>query len=162
MLHAAYCAGIAFTRSYVGYVHGIAHSLGGRYGIPHGLANAVILPWFLEEYGESCEKRLGELARKCAVADQGADDRTAAADFVRWVREMNRSMEIPETLEGIREEDIPQMAAHADKESNPLYPVPRLMDRRELAAMYRKIGGLERVCEKNPERNGQKWKSAIS
>ena len=75
---------------------------------------------------------------------------------------MNRSMEIPETLEGIREEDIPQMAAHADKESNPLYPVPRLMDRRELAAMYRKIGGLERVCEKNPERNGQKWKSAIS
>ena len=162
MLHAAYCAGIAFTRSYVGYVHGVAHSLGGRYGIPHGLANAVILPWFLEEYGESCEKRLGELARKCAVADQGADDRTAAADFVRWVREMNRSMEIPETLEGIREEDIPQMAAHADKESNPLYPVPRLMDRRELAAMYRKIGGLERVCEKNPERNGQKWKSAIS
>ena len=42
MLHAAYKAGIAFSMSYVGYVHAIAHSLGGQYGVPHGLANAVI------------------------------------------------------------------------------------------------------------------------
>lgn len=162
MLHAAYCAGIAFTRSYVGYVHGVAHSLGGRYGVPHGLANAVILPWFLEEYGASCEKRLGQLARNCRIAGREADDRTASEIFIQWIRELNRSMGIPEFIEGIREEDIPQMAAHADKESNPLYPVPRLMDRRELADMYRRIGGLEKVCEKTPERNGQRWKSAIS
>lgn len=145
MLQAAYCAGIAFTRSYVGYVHGVAHSLGGRYGIPHGLANAVILPYFLEEYGESCEKRLGRLARVCGIASKEADDHTASRSFIDWVKEMNRSMEIPETIEGIIEEDIPRMAAHADKESNPLYPVPRLMDARELAGMYWKIAGKSRA-----------------
>lgn len=141
MLRAAYCAGIAFTRSYVGYVHGVAHSLGGQYGTPHGLANAVILPYFLEEYGKSCEKRLGKLARICGIAEAGASDEKASRDFIIWVKEMNRSMQIPETLEGIREEDIPQMAEHADKESNPLYPVPRLMNAKELEVMYRRIAG---------------------
>lgn len=139
MLRAAYCAGVAFTRSYVGYVHGVAHSLGGQYGTPHGLANAVILPYFLEEYGESCEKRLGKLARICGIAEAGASDKKASHDFIIWVKEMNRSMQIPETLEGIREEDIPQMAEHAAQESNPLYPVPRLMNARELEVMYRRI-----------------------
>ncbi len=145
MLHAAYCAGIAFTRSYVGYVHGVAHSLGGRYGIPHGLANAVILPYFLEAYGKSCEKRLGKLARICGIAPESADDHAASRNFIRWVRQMNHSMDIPDTLDGIREEDISQMAAHADKESNPLYPVPRLMDADELAGMYLEIAGKRQV-----------------
>lgn len=145
MLHAAYCAGIAFTRSYVGYVHGVAHSLGGRYGIPHGLANAVILPYFLEAYGKSCEKRLGKLARVCGIAPESADDHAASRSFIRWVRQMNHSMDIPDTLDGIREEDISQMAAHADKESNPLYPVPRLMDADELAGMYLEIAGKRQV-----------------
>ena len=171
MLRAAYCAGIAFTQSYVGYVHGVAHSLGGRYGIPHGLANAVILPWFLEEYGESCEKRLGRLARNCGIADPGADDHEASRIFIKWVRGMNASMGIPEKLEGIREEDIPRMAAHADKESNPLYPVPRLMDAGELASMYGKIrvretahsaAGETTASSKTGERSGQTWKSAVS
>lgn len=162
MLRAAYCAGIAFTQSYVGYVHGVAHSLGGRYGVPHGLANAVILPYFLEKYGKSCEKRLGRLARTCGVAPADATNHDAAQAFISWVWEMNRSMNIPDRIDGIREEDIPQMAAHADKESNPLYPVPRLMDARELAAMYKVIGGTEAAFAEGNERSGQKWKSALS
>lgn len=141
MLRAAYCAGVAFTRSYVGYVHGVAHSLGGQYGTPHGLANAVILPYFLQEYGVSCEKRLGRLARRCKIAEEGSTDHEASETFIAWVKEMNKSMNIPETLEGIREEDIPKMAKNADKESNPLYPVPRLMDAGELEVMYRRISG---------------------
>lgn len=167
MLRAAYCAGIAFTRSYVGYVHGVAHSLGGRYGIPHGLANAVILPYFLEEYGESCEKRLGKLARVCGIASKEADDHGASREFIQWVREMNRSMEIPDKIEGIQEADIRQMAAHADKESNPLYPVPRLMDADELAAMYHRIALQEEGHPRNAEKNkagsavGAKLKHAI-
>ena len=64
MLKAAYCAGVAFTKSYVGYVHAVAHSLGGQYGTPHGLANAVILPVVLRMYGPACEKKLACLARK--------------------------------------------------------------------------------------------------
>lgn len=141
MLRAAYCAGVAFTRSYVGYVHGVAHSLGGQYGTPHGLANAVILPYFLQEYGASCEKRLGRLARKCKIAKEGSTDHEASETFIAWVKEMNEAMDIPRTLENIKEEDIPKMAENADKESNPLYPVPRLMDAEELAVMYRRIAG---------------------
>lgn len=136
MLRASYCAGIAFTQSYVGYIHGIAHSLGGRYSVPHGLANAVILPLFLEEYGESCRKRLGKLARKGGVCAAGLSDAEASAEFIRWIREMNQYMGLPEYIEGIHEEDIPLMAKHASAECNPLYPVPKLMNRKELEKMY--------------------------
>ena len=58
MLHAAYKAGVAFSKSYVGYIHAIAHSLGGQYGTPHGLANTVIMPYLLEAYGASIYKKL--------------------------------------------------------------------------------------------------------
>jgi alcohol dehydrogenase class IV len=142
MLRAAYCAGVAFTQSYVGYVHGVAHSLGGQYGTPHGLANAVILPCFLEEYGSACHAKLGRLARESGIAPQTASDAEAAQLFIQWVRAMNDSMNIPRVLTGIREEDIPAMAAHAAAECNPLYPVPKLMDENELAAMYYVVSDL--------------------
>lgn len=141
MLRAAYCAGIAFTQSYVGYVHGIAHSLGGQYGTPHGLANAVILPHFLKKYGSACHKKLGRLARNCQIALPTDSDSVASEKFITWVDYMNYSMNIPKYLEEIRSEDIPVMARHADKESNPLYPVPILMDDKELQKMYDRIAG---------------------
>ena len=139
MLRAAYCAGVSFTRSYVGYVHGLAHSLGGQYGVPHGLANAVILPYFLEEYGPSCHKALARLARKAGIAEETAADEPAAKAFIAWVWEMNRAMEIPSCIPEIRIADIPTLAAHAAKESNPLYPVPKLMNARELETMYYRL-----------------------
>ena len=139
MLRAAYCAGVAFTRSYVGYVHGVAHSLGGRYGVPHGLANAVILPYFLEEYGPSCHKKLARLARKAGLAGGDASDSAAAQAMIDWIKQANAAMGIPTSIPEIRKEDIPAMAAYAAKESNPLYPVPKLMDRHELEAMYLKL-----------------------
>ena len=120
MLEAAYKAGCAFTRSYVGYVH-------------------AILPHVLRAYGSAAERRLADLARKSGVVDPSESDADAAAGFIRWVDSMNASMGIPSALEGIRDEDIPTMAAHADAEANPLYPVPVLWDADELAAMYRKI-----------------------
>lgn len=139
MLRAAYCAGAAFSRSYVGYVHAVAHSLGGRYGVPHGLANAVILPYFLEEYGKHCEKKLARLARAAGMVPKGMPRRKAAAAFLQWVKNMNRYMGIPEHIREIREEDIPAMARHAAAEGNPLYPVPVLMNAKELSFMYEKI-----------------------
>ena len=143
MLRAAYCAGIAFTQSYVGYVHGVAHSLGGQYSVPHGLANAVILPYFLEEYGETCHKRLGKLARICDIANENDSDSVASEKFICWVKSMNESMDIPKYITEIREADIPKMAKHADKESNPLYPVPKLMNAKELEKMYYVVAGKE-------------------
>lgn len=141
MLYAAFLAGEAFSISYVGYVHAVAHSLGGLYGVPHGLANAVILPYFLEHYGETVDGRLAALARKAGMAEQGLTDHEAADAFRLWVKEVNRRMGIPEHIPEIREEDIPRLAAHADREANPLYPVPVLMDKEELAAMYRLVKG---------------------
>ena len=136
MLRAAYCAGVAFTKSYVGYIHAVAHSLGGQYGTPHGLANAVILPVVLRMYGSSCEKKLARLARNTGVVDQALGDAETAELFIDWVQQMNDDMGIPRKLSGIQEEDIRVMAKHADKEGNPLYPVPRLMNRKELEAIY--------------------------
>ena len=139
MLKASYCAGVAFTQSYVGYVHGVAHSLGGQYGVPHGLANAVILPYVLEMYGEACYKKLAKLAVKAnIIEDKKNDDETANA-FIHWIKDMNQSMNIPDYIEGIEEKDIPKMAKHADKESNPLYPVPKLMNAKELEEVYYKV-----------------------
>ena len=139
MLRAAYCAGIAFTRSYVGYVHGIAHSLGGQYGIAHGLANAVILPHMLRRYGASCSAKLARLAEIAGLVPPGTDENAAAERFIDWVESMNASFGLPTGFAAIREEDIPQMARRADRESNPLYPVPLLMDQQELEAVYHEL-----------------------
>ena len=73
MLRASYLAGTAFTKSYVGYVHAVAHSLGGCYGIPHGLANSVLLPVILEAYGTAAHKKLARLARLTGISDSGLD-----------------------------------------------------------------------------------------
>ena len=143
MLTAAYRAGIAFSRSYVGYVHAVAHSLGGQYNIPHGLANAVLLPYVLESYGSCIHRKLHDLAVAAGVADAQESDANAAAKFIRAIRQLNARMGIPATLEGIRPEDIPVMAAHAEKEANPLYPVPRLMTRDELTFFYEQVTGKE-------------------
>ena len=139
MLHASYKAGSAFSRSYVGYIHAVAHSLGGQYNIPHGLANAVLLPVFLESYGSAVAKKLFILGRAAGVVRQGDSIPTGAARFIAAIRALNRQMNIPETLQGIQKEDIPAMARHADREANPLYPVPVLLDAAELQRFYVKV-----------------------
>ncbi|MBQ9994793.1 MAG: iron-containing alcohol dehydrogenase [Clostridia bacterium] len=138
MLRASYLAGEAFTKSYVGYIHAVAHSLGGQYNIPHGLANAVLLPIGLEIYGKTVYNKLHELGVAAGVTTENVSHETGAKDFIRAIRALNRRMNIPETLSGILEEDIPTMARHADREANPLYPVPVLMDRKELEIFYYK------------------------
>lgn len=135
MLRAAYLAGAAFTQSYVGYVHAVAHSLGGKYGMAHGLTNAVLLPIVLEEYGEAVYEKLADLARRTGVS-YDIDDEVAAKKFIAKIREMNKKMEIPSNLSGILDEDIERLAKHADHEANPLYPVPVLWDVRQLERIY--------------------------
>ena len=139
MLLAAYKAGIAFSKSYVGYVHAVAHSLGGQYGIAHGLANAVVLPYILEAYGKSIYKQLNRLGMAAGVCQKTDTDEDGAKKFIAAVKGMNIRMGIPDKLPGIRKEDIPVMAKHAEREANPLYPVPKLMTRRELEEFYYQI-----------------------
>ena len=136
MLRAAYLAGRAFSRSYVGYCHAVAHSLGGKYHIPHGLANAVLLPYVLDAYGSAVYPKAKQLAVAMHLAEEETSEAAAAHRLISWIRWANRTIGIPDRLEGICAEDIPQLSAYADREANPLYPVPVLMDRQELERFY--------------------------
>lgn len=136
MLKASYLAGLAFSRSYVGYVHAIAHSLGGKYGTPHGLANAVIMPYVLSEYGPKINKKLKTMAVFAGVARPYDDEQIAASKFINKILEFNENFGIPKKFDFIKPEDIPVLAELADNEANPLYPVPKLMDAKELEKIY--------------------------
>lgn len=115
MLRASFDAGCAFTRASVGNVHAIAHTLGGLYGIPHGLA------------------RLGSLIGLTGT------ERERAVGFLAAIRALNASLGIPDRFDGIRGEDLPRMAAWAAAEANPVYPVPVVYDQ----ARFRRV--LERL-----------------
>ena len=136
MLHASFYAGCAFTKSYVGYVHAVAHSLGGQYNVPHGYANAVILPMVLEAYGSAVYKKLDKLAVEAGIADPEDSYEEGAKKFIQAIKDMKLRFHIGNTIPEIREEDIPKLAHYADKEANPLYPVPVLMNARELENFY--------------------------
>lgn len=138
MLKASYYAGMAFTRAYVGYVHAIAHNLGGFYGVPHGLANAIILPYVLEYYGETAHARLAKLAVISGVKTDGTDAEKAEA-FIESIKQLNRNMNIPDKFDMIKEEDIPTIVKRALKEGNPLYPVPKIMDEADCEAVIRRM-----------------------
>lgn len=137
MLHASFYAGCAFSKSYVGYVHAIAHSLGGEYNVPHGLANAVILPMMLEAYGKTIHKKLAHLAIAAGLADKDTPWEEAA----EAIKDMKKRFGIGDRIPEIQQKDIRKLARYADKEANPLYPVPVLMDALELEPFYYRLMG---------------------
>lgn len=137
MLEAAYLAGSAFTVSYVGYVHAVAHSLGGRYGTPHGLANAILLPYVLEAYGSSAHKKLHQLAIAARLCSNEISHREGAELFIQAIKDMKQEFHLDDSAIHVVKKDIPRLAYFASKEANPLYPVPKLMNRKELEQFYR-------------------------
>ena len=139
MQEASFQAGAAFTRAYVGNVHAMAHALGGAYRVPHGLANAVILPYVLDYYGNAVYKKLAELSEAAGIALEENTEEENAKLFIAAVRGLNRKMNIPEKIGGIREKDIPVLAVWASQEANPLYPVPVIFGRKDFRALYRQI-----------------------
>ncbi len=136
MLRAAYYAGCAFTKSYVGYVHAVAHSVGGEYNIAHGLAVAIVLPYVLEGYGSKIYNKLAKLAVAAGIASEDTPPAEAARAFLAAIRDMKKRFEIPDTVTQLRREDIPKLSHYADHEANPLYPVPVLMGAGELEKYY--------------------------
>ena len=153
MLHASFYAGCAFTKSYVGYVHAIAHSLGGEYNVPHGLANAVILPMILEAYGEKIHKKLARLAVAAGLADKDTPCGEAGEKFIQAIKDMKKYFGIGDRIPLIQETDIPKLAHYADKEANPLYPVPVLMNAEELEPFYHRL--MEDPGERNSVEKGK-------
>lgn len=131
MLYASYLAGNAFTRAFVGYVHAIAHNLGGLYGTPHGLANAVILPHVLKWYGPCIYPQLAKLAEIIKITNKEMSVEEKAKAYISEIERMNKAMNIPERFDFILEKDIPTIVKRALKEGNPGYPVPRIMNHKE-------------------------------
>ena len=137
MQRGAFYAGRAFTRGCVGYVHAVGHTLGGLYGVPHGLAMAVLLPKVMRQFGASAHKRLAELADVCSI--QGANEAEKANAFLRWIEETNAKMGLPDGFDMVQEEDIQQMITWARREANPLYPVPVVWSRADFSRLINSI-----------------------
>jgi alcohol dehydrogenase class IV len=108
------------------------------YGTPHGLANAVILPYVLERYGHIVDKNLAALARIAGIEQHGTTQQQADA-FRAAVWELNRRLNIPTAIPELKREDIPLLAGRALKEANPLYPVPIIFNREDMEDIYYKI-----------------------
>ena len=139
MLQAAFLAGLAFTKSYVGYVHAIAHSLGGKYNVAHGLANAIILPYVLKKYGRHIYKKLWQMGVYANLFDDKTSIEAGAKIFIEKIEAMNKSMSIGTNIPEIQEEDIPALAITAEKEGNPLYPIPVLYTAKQLEDIYYEV-----------------------
>ena len=136
---ASYFAGVAFTRAYVGYVHALAHTLGGQYNVAHGLANAIILPIVLKEYGDSVTNKLAELY-DYVIVNSPLSKKEKANKFIEMIEELNNKMNIKNNFkEIIKDEDIDSLAKKAYKEAIPLYPTPTLWDLNKFKEMYYKI-----------------------
>lgn len=129
MQRAAFFAGRAFTRGCVGYVHATGHTLGGLYGVPHGLAMSIILPHVMRQFGPAVHARLAELADVCGIG--GADAAEKAENFIRWIEELKKETEIPVGADMIQDKDVEQIITWALKEANPLYPVPVVWGRED-------------------------------
>jgi alcohol dehydrogenase class IV len=143
MALASFFGGLAFTKAYVGYVNAFSHKIGGTYGVPHGLANAITLPYVLDFIKDApyAEARLAELA--VAIGAGSADDShaTLAQRFVDRVRELNRHIGIPEQIVQLREVDVPEIARAAMIEANRDYPVPKRMRLRQAELLLRQMSG---------------------
>ena len=137
MLLASYYAGIAINNNFIGYVHAIAHGIGGVYGVTHGKANAIVMPYVLEDFGKKAEKKLARMAE--VVGIQGQDDNKKAKAFIESIRELNRKLGIGETIEELKREDFEELARRAVKEGNPIYPVPKIWEKNEFLYVMDKI-----------------------
>lgn len=136
LLTASFRAGCAFTKSYVGYVHAAAHSLGGAYNVAHGYANAVILPVVLRSYGPAVYPQLARLAQAAGLAMPGMDGQTAALAFLDGLDRLKARCGIGNTIPELRREDIPALARHADREANPSTPSPSSWTRKSWRAFF--------------------------
>lgn len=127
LARASFLAGKAFTQAGVGYVHAIAHNFGALYHVPHGQANAIVMPYVLEFSRPKCAKRLARLARECAIADPKMSTDEQAGMFIQRIREMNKQFGIPSALAELKATDIPRIATAARQEARFTYAVPRYL-----------------------------------
>jgi len=141
MALAAFYAGLAFTKAYVGYAHAFSHKLGGMYGVPHGLANAITLPYVLDYLCDEprTQQRLAELA---VIIGEGTDKEPTdalARRFIARVQGLNRAIGIPEKLDALLAADVPEIARAAMIEASRDYPVPKAMSYAQSLALLARM-----------------------
>jgi len=141
MALASFYAGLAFTKAYVGYVHAFSHKLGGMYGVPHGLANAITLPYVLDFNKDSplARERLAKLAVVIGAGKDGEPQDVLAQRFIDRVRELNRAIGIPEKVAALKPADVPVVARAAMIEGARDYPVPRNMSLPQAESLLRRM-----------------------
>ena len=137
LLEASYNAGVAISNNYVGYVHAIAHGIGGMYHLQHGMINAIILPIVLEEYGDAVVGKLAKIADVVGIT--GATDQDKSKQFIQKLKELNHIFSIPTSISEIQNEDIHYLAIGAEKEGNPTYPTPVTWNVAQFEKVIRKI-----------------------
>ena len=137
LLEASYNAGVAISNNYVGYVHAIAHGIGGMYHLQHGMINATILPIVLEEYGSAVVSKLAKIADVVGIT--GATDQDKSTQFIQKLKDLNQIFSIPTSIPEIQEEDIHYLAIGAEKEGNPSYPTPITWNVEQFEKVIRKI-----------------------
>ena len=137
MLLASYYAGVAINNNFIGYVHAIAHGIGGLYGVTHGKANAIILPYVLEEFGTKVYKKLATLSD--IIGLEGETEEEKANAFIQSILELNQKLEIEKNIVELQKKDIPELVKRATKEGNPTYPVPVIWEKQEFSKLIEKM-----------------------
>ncbi len=139
MAIASFKAGLAFTRSGVGYVHAFAHQLGALYHVPHGLANAIVMPYVLDFSKGHCAPRLAALAKISKLGQKTDSDAVLADVFIARIRAMNESMQIPTSVKDLQRADFEKIIDRAFAEAHGTYGVPRYMDRGQALTLLEKL-----------------------
>lgn len=139
MQYAAYLAGRAFTRGYVGNIHAMAHQIGAKYPVTHGEANAIIMPYVLKEYGETVYEDLATLADCAGITETTDTNEDKARKFITSIRDLNEEMGIGNRIPEIEEADLEEMVEYSFDEANPDYPVPVIFSREKFMEMYLKV-----------------------
>ena len=136
MALASYYGGLAISNALVGYVHAISHNLGARYGVPHGLGNAMVLPHVLELMKGVAEQDMAEIAIHVGLGTDTESPPALAGKLIAKVQNLNEAIGIPATTDVIREEDIKELVDAALQEGSG-YPTPRYLERGECEALIR-------------------------
>ncbi|MFM2478911.1 L-threonine dehydrogenase [Celerinatantimonas sp. MCCC 1A17872] len=128
MAYAQFMAGMAFNNASLGYVHAMAHQLGGFYDLPHGVCNAVLLPHVQRYNAQVAAPLLKDVAKALGVDVSGLDDKQGADAAIAAICQLSKDVNIPAGLKelGAKEEDFNILADNAMKDAcgitNPKQP----------------------------------------
>jgi len=139
MALAANYGGLALNKTALGYVHAIAHQLGTQYGVPHGRANAIVLPHILEVNRHCAQARMAALARLCDLATEAETDSQAADKLIQRVNALLAALPIEREVKGINEKHFTVMAKAAMKEAHGTYAVPKYLNKKDIIKVLRVI-----------------------